>query len=427
MSKKMKIVLTTYISAAIIVLGLCTWVEHNSLADYRLAAKYSAGQAFEETVSAVDGLSRALEKSVYATDGGMCSRICSEAYANALAAETAMSTLPFSTQELEQIAAFLNVAGDYAYTLSRQTSQEGFTEEQVETLTEMSATAAALAESLRSLQGSVNGGDVTMDSRELRLMNVGLDDGTEKLSARLLQYESEFQPMAEFIYDGKFSPKDEEDSLGRLDEQEMQAMAAEFAGLKQEELKKEYDYQGENGRSCYSARGITICVSPAGVESMSQSRLVGESALSQEEAEEIAENFLKERGFEELELDKSGINGAVASMRFVRVEDGAVCLDDTLSISVALDDGSIYSFNAVDFSSEETGAEWTVSQEEAEQALTESLSVSNSRKVILKSPGGQDLACYEFDCMDGEERQILIYVDASTGKQCEIVTDGRRI
>lgn len=427
MSKKMKIVLTTYISAAIIVLGLCTWVEHNSLADYRLAAKYSAGQAFEETVSAVDGLSRALEKSVYATDGGMCSRICSEAYANALAAETAMSTLPFSTQELEQIAAFLNVAGDYAYTLSRQTSQEGFTEEQVETLTEMSATAAALAESLRSLQGSVNGGDVTMDSRELRLMNVGLDDGTEKLSARLLQYESEFQPMAEFIYDGKFSPKDEEDSLGRLDEQEMQAMAAEFAGLKQEELKKEYDYQGENGRSCYSARGITICVSPAGVESMSQSRLVGESALSQEEAEEIAENFLKERGFEELELDKSGINGAVASMRFVRVEDGAVCLDDTLSISVALDDGSIYSFNAVDFSREETGAEWTVSQEEAEQALPESLSVSNSRKVILKSPGGQDLACYEFDCLDGEERQILIYMDASTGKQCEIVTDGRRI
>lgn len=427
MSKKLKIVLATYVSAAVIVLGLCTWVEHNSLADYRLAAKYSSGRAFEETVGAVDGLSRALEKSVYATDGGMCSRICSEAYANALAAETAMSTLPFSTQELEQIAAFLNVAGDYAYTLSRQTSQDGFTQEQVETLTEMSATAAALAESLRSLQGSVNGGDVIMDSREARLMNVGLDDEAEKLSARLLQYEAEFQPMAEFVYDGKFSPQDEEESLGRLDEQEMLAMAAEFAGVTQEELKKEYDYQGEDGRSSYSARGITICVSPAGVESMSQSRLVGESALSLEEAEALAETFLKERGFEDLELDSAGINGAVAVMRFVRLENGAACLDDTLSISVALDDGSIYSFNAVNYSSGETGAEWTVDQEEAEQALPESLSVADSRKVILKSPGGQDLACYEFSCTDGEERQVVIYVDAATGKQCEIVTDGKRI
>ena len=427
MSKKLKIVLATYVSAAVIVLGLCTWVEHNSLADYRLAAKYSSGRAFEETVGAVDGLSRALEKSVYATDGGMCSRICSEAYANALAAETAMSTLPFSTQELEQIAAFLNVAGDYAYTLSRQTSQDGFTQEQIETLTEMSGTAAALAESLRSLQGSVNGGDVIMDSREARLMNVGLDDEAEKLSARLLQYEAEFQPMAEFVYDGKFSPQDGEESLGRLDEQEMLAMAAEFAGVTQEELKKEYDYQGEDGRSSYSARGITICVSPAGVESMSQSRLVGESALSLEEAEALAKTFLKERGFEDLELDSAGINGAVAVMRFVRLENGAACLDDTLSISVALDDGSIYSFNAVNYSSGETGAEWTVDQEEAEQALPESLSVADSRKVILKSPGGQDLACYEFSCTDGEERQVVIYVDAATGKQCEIVTDGKRI
>ena len=427
MSKKLKIVLATYVSAAVIVLGLCTWVEHNSLADYRLAAKYSSGRAFEETVGAVDGLSRALEKSVYATDGGMCSRICSEAYANALAAETAMSTLPFSTQELEQIAAFLNVAGDYAYTLSRQTSQDGFTQEQIETLTEMSGTAAALAESLLSLQGSVNGGDVIMDSREARLMNVGFDDEAEKLSARLLQYEAEFQPMAEFVYDGKFSPQDEEESLGRLDEQEMLAMAAEFAGVTQEELKKEYDYQGEDGRSSYSARGITICVSPAGVESMSQSRLVGESALSLEEAEALAETFLKERGFEDLELDSAGINGAVAVMRFVKLENGAACLDDTLSISVALDDGSIYSFNAVNYSSGETGAEWTVDQEEAEQALPESLSVADSRKVILKSPGGQDLACYEFSCTDGEERQVVIYVDAATGKQCEIVTDGKRI
>lgn len=427
MSKKLKIVLATYVSAAVIVLGLCTWVEHNSLADYRLAAKYSSGRAFEETVGAVDGLSRALEKSVYATDGGMCSRICSEAYANALAAETAMSTLPFSTQELEQIAAFLNVAGDYAYTLSRQTSQDGFTQEQIETLTEMSGTAAALAESLRSLQDSVNGGDVIMDSREARLMNVGLDDEAEKLSARLLQYEAEFQPMAEFVYDGKFSPQDEEESLGRLDEQEMLSMAAEFAGVTQEELKKEYDYQGEDGRSSYSARGITICVSPAGVESMSQSRLVGESALSLEEAEALAETFLKERGFEDLELDSAGINGAVAVMRFVKLENGAACLDNALSISVALDDGSIYSFNAVNYSSGETGAEWTVDQEEAEQALPESLSVADSRKVILKSPGGQDLACYEFSCTDGEERQVVIYVDAATGKQCEIVTDGKRI
>ena len=50
----------------------------------------------------------------------MCDKICCEAYACAAAAESALSTLPFSTWELEQLSAFLNTAGDYAHSLCGQ-------------------------------------------------------------------------------------------------------------------------------------------------------------------------------------------------------------------------------------------------------------------------------------------------------------------
>ena len=47
----------------------------------------------------------------------MCGKVCAEICADARMAETAMSALPFSTVELEQIRGFLGVTGDYAYTL----------------------------------------------------------------------------------------------------------------------------------------------------------------------------------------------------------------------------------------------------------------------------------------------------------------------
>lgn len=427
-TKKTKILTATYITAAFLALGLYARASHNALADYRLAAKYSAGQAFEETVRSVDALSQALSKSVYATDGSMCSRICSEAYANALAAETAMSTLPFATQELEQLSGFLNVAGDYAYTLAFEAAGEGFTKEQLKALTEMASTASNFSNVLRQLQGSVNEGSVIMDSREARLDNAGADgDGTEKLSARLLAYEQSFQPMAELQYDGMYGVGDK-DLKWRYNRDEMQKLAAEYAGVRPEELELRYEYEGEDGRVCYSAGDTLVCVSPAGVESLFQSRLVGEDLLSADEALEIAQEFLTDRGFKDLQLRDSRINGAVALMHFARVEDEAVCLDNTLTISVALDDGSIYGFNATRYSEDASGAEWNIDQEQAEEKLPEGLELSDVRKVIIRSAGEKDLACYELKASDGKN-QVLIYVDAATGSQCriELSGDGEKI
>ena len=208
--KKTAILAASYLTAALLALGFWAWTGHSRLADYRLAAKYSSGRAFDETVRSVEALSQALAKSVYAADAGMCGRICSEAYANALAAETALSTLPFSTQELEQISAFLNVAGDYAYTLGYESAREGFSQEQLENLTELSASAAEFSDLLRQLQAGVGEGSVVMDSREVRLNNVdGQPEGTELLSARLAAYEQSFRAPAELKYDGLYGKEEQ--------------------------------------------------------------------------------------------------------------------------------------------------------------------------------------------------------------------------
>ena len=80
-----------YAIAAVLALALYAGAESLSLARWRQMAAYSSSLAFEETVRAVDSLSQALDKSLFATDGAMCARVCSEAYSSACAAESAMA------------------------------------------------------------------------------------------------------------------------------------------------------------------------------------------------------------------------------------------------------------------------------------------------------------------------------------------------
>ena len=93
MSRKVFTVITAYALAIIAVLGLFSFVSYKNLGIYRQSSRYASMLAFEETVDAVDRMSSTLAKSVYATDGAMCGKICSQVYADALAAEAALSRI----------------------------------------------------------------------------------------------------------------------------------------------------------------------------------------------------------------------------------------------------------------------------------------------------------------------------------------------
>ena len=126
MSQKAKFIFGTYIAAALVALSLCCAIGYSRLTDYRRAAAYSSRAAFATTVKAVDSMGAAMKKSLYATDGGLCSSLCGQVYASASAAEAAMLSLPFATEELENLASFLNLAGDYAYSLAPAAAENGF-------------------------------------------------------------------------------------------------------------------------------------------------------------------------------------------------------------------------------------------------------------------------------------------------------------
>ncbi len=417
MVKKIRILLIVYTLAALIGLGGLAWASQSRLEWYRAASDLAAARAFEEAVTAADALSLSLKKLSYAGDEALGKSLCAQAHAAALSCDTALSVLPFATQELEGLLGFLNRAGDYTASLCAL-SAETLEESDRQHLQDFGEAAAQLADSLRELQAKVHSGDVAMDRRETPLRNVG-EDGTERLSARLLDYESGFTAPEAFAYEGQFSPEKNRDP-GTLTDGEARALAAKAAGVEERELREEYAVEGPEGRRCYSAGGLLIGVSRRGLEYVAQSRLVENGRLSPEEARGYAEKFLADNGFEDLVPERVGENGALASFYYVPTQEGVPRTEDGVSITIALDDGSVYAFDATRYDPEPAELNWETEEQEALDTLPDSVTAESSRRVICRSPGGNPLACWELRCTGLEGEPVTIYVNAETGRPCKI-------
>lgn len=422
MSRKNAIVAGTFVFALVAVLGIYSFISHQRLENYRLSSKYSALLSFEETVAAVDRMSTTLAKSPYATDGPMCGKICSQVYADAMAAEAAMASLPFSTVELEEIAGYLNQVGDYAYSLCSTAVTEGFSPQDVEKLRELSGIAAGFSESLRQLQGSVHEGAILLDNRERQILNIGRDKDASYVSAEFARFEEEFPHRSSLGYDGRYNKTELKNESGgkRLSDAQLLAMAARFAGVSPGEMRLCYEYSGSDGRKCYSAGDVQLVVDGQGVESMSRARIVEESRISGEEALKAAETFLEKQGFKNISLAEQSAEGNVARFRFCPVQGDVLLPERCLSVSVAMDDGSICAFSRDKYSEAKAGGNWNISAQQAAETLPESLSLQQSDKVIIETEGGREQACYRLKCTNGKNENVTVYVDALTGRQSRI-------
>ena len=416
MSLKIRRLLVIYTMAALVALAGYSFAAARQLARVRLTAGYESARAFEAAVSAAESLSDSFKKLRYATDEALGKSLCAKACADALSAETALSILPFETQELEKLQGFLGRAGDYAASLCALTDQR-LPQEHRDHLLRYGEAAADLAAQLRDMQARLHAGSIRMDSLEKPVRNVE-DGGTQMLSALLLGYEDSFTAPEEFSYEGRYSPA-QEAAAGSLKEEEALALAAKAAGVEPRELREEYSYEGPEGRRCYSAGGLLLGVSSRGLEFMGQSRLVSRAEISLEEAQKRAEEFLSRMGYEDLALYAAG-GEPVAVFLYAPTQDGVPRPDDALSISVALDDGSVYALDATKYSPWAVELSWDAEEEDALATLPEGVEAVATRRLIRKTLSGGYIPCWELTCQDDSGETARIYVDARTGHQWKV-------
>lgn len=412
--KKTFILIVTYLSAAAIAFGAYSAALSVGGVGYRNTARYGYEHAFGEVVTAAENLSDALHRGAYATGAEMSASVCADVYGSCLTAGMTMSELPFSTQELENTARFIGVAADFSQSLM---GSGGFDDKTRESFAELYKTAVKLTETLDALRDDIDNGTVKMDEPEALFD----DTGASLLSTAMLDMESGIGELPTLDYDGKYNKAAAEECTDPVTEDEARTIAADFLGLEGDEISLQY--RSEGGATSFEYEDKSVLVDGWGnVVSMSSGRIVT-GDMPAEDMENAAKEFLKAHGFNNMQLVSSERIGNLQSMRFERLDGGVRCEKGSVKISVAADDGTVYSFDASGHYSDtqkHSKPESVVTQTQAALALPKELSAKAKGMVYAETAGGSERLCYEFECESENDDTLRILVDAETGEQYRI-------
>lgn len=408
--------------------------------DYRRQLDNGYRQAFTELTAAAGELDAALEKVTYATTPSLFASLCAQAYAKALAAQTALGELPYGNVELEQTAAFFAKAGDYAMAMARGAGAEGVcTDESRETLRGLAAAAGELSATLQALQLQLDGGALHPEdvaAVEARLA-AAQEDGEPVTSGSAFQtVEADFPQVPTLIYDGPFSehlsgrtPQMLE-GLPQVTEEEARRAAAAFAGLRAEVFTRTSDGAGNLPAWGFSALAdggelyVEITKQGGQVLQMLSSRPVGEAALSRKEGVEQAAAFLEEHGYRDMAPSYFLEGDGILTVHFAPVLDGVYCYPDLVKVGVALDNGDVVSFEAHGYLMKHGAREPAapaVSADEAAERVDSSLTILSRQLALIPTGGEYEVLCHEFKCQNADGGHVLVYVNAATGQQERIL------
>jgi len=395
--------------------------------------------AFAELVSGVSDMDTALQKCLLVTSPSMAGAVCTQVFGKAQTAKMALGILPFSSSTLEKTAGFIGKVGDYAFALSRKAAKgEGFTQEEKDNLRALSDSASLLAQNFNSMQNELGSGLISIDQYAQTIEN--FDKSEEQMLPQTLgdgisSVEQEFPEIPTLIYDGPFSEHEEGvtpvmlEGLSEIDVSAGRQAVAQFMGVRPEQVYPTGELAADIASLCFetkiSKNTMSISVSKQGgvVYQIIGSRAVEQSNLSAKEAMDAAKKFLERKGYTDMHESYYMINNIALTANFAYFDNGVVCYPDLIKVGIALDDGSLQSFEAIGYLKSHKQREIPpvgVSVESAQSKVPTDINVIGSATTIIPSPGKNELLCYEFECEDANAQRYIIYVNALTGEQEKI-------
>lgn len=440
MKRKTAILVISYLSAAVVALGVICRVYSNQAASYKRYTEANYQHAFDELVTSMTELDAALQKSLYVSSSSMAGPICTEVFGKAMTAQMALGVLPFSTQELVQTASFISKVGDYAFVLSRSAAGgKSYSDEERESLKALSETAELLAQNLRQMQMDIADGVLSMD--ELKASEDRVNQAEDSIipaslgdTMRLI--EQEFPEMPTLIYDGPFSehvsgiePKMLE-GLQEIDENAARGAAAKFLGIQKGRVYPAGECQGNIPCYCMAAQlesgDVTLSVSRQGgiVFSMLTLRSVPASRISADDALAAARKFIEKRGYASMAESYFMIANNIMTANFAYSDNSVICYSDLIKVSVAMDTGEVIGFEAHGYVTahyDRQLSEPGIPAEQVRGSINSELEVISEQLAVIPTEGKYEYLCYEFVCNAPDDKHYILYFDAETGDQRKIL------
>lgn len=438
--RRKKIRIISAVTAAFAVAAGFALQGHSRANHYRQLLENNYTHAYFELATAVSELDSALQKAQYAATPVFLEVLCTDIYGKAVAAQMALGELPRSYAILPQTSAFLARVGDYAGALSKSTAVSGqYSEEVYSTLAALAKTSSSLSASLLDLESDLSGGSVSI--QELLILEQALadragDGGASAGGTDFQAMESDFPEVPTLIYDGPFSEhlggKEPQALIGttQVSRDEARAAAADFLGLRPQVLTPTGEGNGVLPVWGFSATvdsgELYVEVTKQGckVLSLFTSRTPSEAELTTLEGLHIARTFLSQRGYHSMKESYYIEQGNILTVNFAYEQDNILCYPDLIKVSVALDTGAVTGFECHGWIMNHTERYFdppAVSTETARTKVSPHLQILSHRMALIPTDGQYEVLCHEFKCRTEQDTHVLVYINAATGNEEQIL------
>lgn len=413
--------------ALIFVLAAANFVYMKKIEKMGYVIESGYQEAIEELASSADKISSALTKGRYSNDSAMMARLSSELITSADTAKEALLKLPVSSVDLEGTNKFLSQIGNYAYSLSARAARgEAHEIADTDNLKALSKTATDFSQAVWALKNKM----LTQDDDLYEIFD-DIDDLI--ILEDLADLENGFNEMPKLIYDGPYSdhilektPKMTQ-GAEEIDVNEATEKAARALNLEAWELQmSEAGEEGKMPSYCFSSQEGYAAVTKQGgyLSYMIKSRNVLDDEIESEEAVRLAKLYLETLGIENMRSTYYEEYNNVLCVNFAYMDGDVICYTDLIKVSVALDNGEILGYDARGFivnHYDRSLPEPKISKTEAQEKLSPFLRATDSQLALIPTDAVDEKLCWEFKCQSDDDEAILVYINAVTGAEEDIL------
>lgn len=416
---------------ALVVLIARNFILMSEAHDSKLALSNTYSSAVQQLADACRNINDTLEKELYANSPQTHQMLSVKLYHDASAAKAALSQLPADRFGLGNTYKFLSQIGNYSLAVSKKLkADETISAKDHENISKLYEFSKKLSQDIWELESSLSAGEIEITAADLSAASQQVPVVVDGFS----DFEESFDDYPSLIYDGPFSDNIMEKSpkMTAAAEPVTKKQALERCCIALNSSANDFtevtEVEGRMPGWRFSNKDHTISceVTKNGgyLAYFLKSSEPGEEKLTRENALKYADDFLDYLGIYSMKKTYHDIQGGVMTVNYAYNDLDTCVYTDLVKVSVAMDSGEIVGYDARGFLVNHTKREYPkklFSKLRAQQKVSPQLTVVSSQLAVIPTDGLDEKLCYEFKCKAKNDRNVLVYINAETGEEEQIL------
>ncbi|OEF96030.1 germination protein YpeB [Desulfuribacillus alkaliarsenatis] len=416
MYKKVASWLTPILAIAIIAVGYWGYTEQQEKQQLYNKAENQYQRAFHELSYYVNSVQDELGTAIAINSPGQYRQCLSNVWRLSYAAQARIGQLPLGIMEFSETENFIARVADFSYrTAVRDLDEEPLTDEEWETLHVLYDCATRIQGEISSVQTAVLAERLSWT--EFEMMYAATDEpldnniinGFNNLEQEVGQFpEVSWGVGIDSINQIKQDKIKRMNDGERFDEQQIENKIVEFLELGPE---KQFDIVRNPDAGDYVTYSVVVTNSDEDIIYLDvteieghvlwllQDRPVGRPTIDLSEAEQNAAEYLRKLDVENAIATNIDEYENIAVIDFASYIDDIVVYPDKITVKIALDNGEIIGFSAMEYylnNNEREIAEPNLTIDEARDRLNSRLQIEEQRLAIIEDNTGVEVLTYEF-------------------------------